>query len=236
MHFTERGAPASPVIVFLHGTGCDHTDWDRVEHELIGDCRAIGVDFRAHGASDSTDQPFTLSDLADDAVALAEHLRLERFVIAGHSLGGMVGMLAAQRSPKVAGLALFEGWTSLSAMNAFEGGRYYGRLGADAIGAVQRKMGVLRSRLALDVWNPLWASTEAFDAWDFLASARIPILECYGSLGRRPDAAQRLRVPENPRIAWRWIEGAGHYLPLEKPAEVADACRALLRRVYDTAA
>jgi 3-oxoadipate enol-lactonase len=231
MSYRDAGAPAAPAIVFLHGTGCDHTDWDRVIAALGKTCRAIAIDFRAHGLSDTTDQPFTLSDLADDVVALAEHLRLDRCVMAGHSLGGMVGMLAAERSRRVAGLALFEGWTKLAAMAAFESGRYYGRLAPEVIATIQRKIDELRGRLGLHVWNPLWGSAERFDATGFLASATIPILECYGTLGRRPDAEERLRVPANAFVTWRWIEGSGHYLPLEKPREVAEACGELLRRV-----
>jgi pimeloyl-ACP methyl ester carboxylesterase len=231
MSYHDAGSPAAPAIVFLHGTGCDHTDWDGVLQALGGACRTITVDFRAHGRSDATDQPFTLSDLADDVVALTEHLKLDRYLIAGHSLGGMVSMLVAERSPRVAGLALFEGWTKLAAMAAFESGRYYGRLGPEVIATIQRKMDELRGRLGLHVWNPLWGSAERFDATHFLASASIPILECYGALGRRPDAEERLRVPASPFISWRWIEGSGHYLPLEKPREVAEACGELLRRV-----
>jgi pimeloyl-ACP methyl ester carboxylesterase len=44
-------------------------------------------------------------------------------------------------------------------------------------------------------------------------------------MGRTAETERRLGVPPNPHIRWRWVAGAGHYLPHERPAEVAAICR-----------
>jgi pimeloyl-ACP methyl ester carboxylesterase len=80
------------------------------------------------------------------------------------------------------------------------------------------------------VWSRLAESGQAYDARAFLASARIPILEVYGDVGRTPETQLRLEVPPNPNITWAWVAGAGHYLPHEKPAEVAEICRRAIER------
>ena len=55
----------------------------------------------------------------------------------------------------------------------------------------------------------------------FLQTARIPIAEVYGDLGRLPDAERLLGIPPNPNIRVFWLPDCGHYLSLEKPQFLA---------------
>ncbi len=227
--YSDSGGQATPLI-FLHGTGCDSADWRGVLAALPPGSRQICLDFRGHGASSVPAAPFTLGNLAEDVLALAGHLRLARCLLVGHSLGGMVALQAARqvaaRSAQVAGLILLEGWTSLSAAQAFEGERFYGRLDPFAIARIRAKWERTVDSFPPAVWQVFWHTVETFDAWDTLQSARIPIWEVYGGLGRAEQTQTRLQVPANPCICWRWLAGAGHYLPHERPGEVAEICAA----------
>jgi pimeloyl-ACP methyl ester carboxylesterase len=220
---TPRSALPTTLLL-LHGTGCDSADWDATVAALPSGTRALGFDFRGHGDSDVPSGLFTIEDLASDILAAADALRLSRFVVAGHSLGGMVGLEMAARSDAVAGLVLFEGWTALRACAAFEGERFYGALDAAAVARIREKDALTRRRFDPGHWRRFWNSVEAFDATAFLARARIPIFEVYGGLGCTDATQERLLVPPNPQIRWRWIAGAGHYLPHERPAECAAIC------------
>ena len=40
-----------PPVVFVHGFGCDHTDWDRQVVHLSLRRRTVAVDLRGHGGS-----------------------------------------------------------------------------------------------------------------------------------------------------------------------------------------
>jgi len=111
--YFESGGAGFPIL-FLHGTGCDSSDWAGVLESLPQHLRLVCMDFRGHGDSSDSSEPFTLQDLAQDALLLADHLGLSEFLVAGHSLGGMVGIEAATRATAVAGLVLLEGWTSLA--------------------------------------------------------------------------------------------------------------------------
>ena len=221
MAYLNSGS-SMPPLLFLHGTGCDTSDWMPVTERLPHNQRFIALDFRGHGQSSVPTQPFTLGSLAEDVGHLANHLGLHEMVIVGHSLGGMVAMEVARRSSCVVGLVLLEGWTSLSsAGSAFEAGRFYGSLSQAAIAQIQRKAEETRSRFQSEVWNDFWESVKDFDAYVYLQHARIPILEVFGDMGRNDLTEQQLRIPSNPHIHWVWVPNAGHYLPHECPSEVA---------------
>ena len=219
------------ALLFLHGTGCDSRDWDGVTSALGPGVRAIAADFRGHGSSAVPRAAFTLEDLAADVILLADHLGLGELVIVGHSLGGMVAIEVARRWPRLSGLVLLEGWTALSAAGAFEGERFYGALPHARVEEIKGKDVRTRGRFAPQVWSAFWRSVEQFDAYAYLEGATIPILEVYGGMGRTRRTRRALRVPENPNIEWVWIAGAGHYLPHERPDEVARACLRGLERV-----
>ena len=219
--YHDSGNLPSPLI-FLHGTGCDASDWMSVTDALPRNQRCIALDFRGHGQSPVPTQPFTLTDLAEDVLHLVDRLSLQELVIVGHSLGGMVAMEVAQRSSRVIGLVLLEGWTSLSAAgSSFDAGRFYGSLSETAIAEIQQKSKATRSRFQPEIWNHFWESVTAFDAYTYLQQAGIPIWEVFGGMGRNALTKKKLRIPPNPNIQWVWIPHAGHYLPHECPDEVS---------------
>lgn len=220
MAYRDSGGSGQPLL-FLHGTGCDSSDWTRVIESLACEWRCIALDFRGHGRSAVPTKPFTLDSLADDVLCLADHLRVENLAIVGHSLGGMVAMEVARRSSRVAELVLLEGWTSLSsAGSAFDTGRFYGSLPEAAIAQIQQKAKETRNRFKPEIWCDFWESVENFDAYTYLQRVSIPIYEVFGSMGRNDLTEQKLRIPSNPNIRWIWIPNAGHYLPHECPVEV----------------
>ena len=224
MAYRDSGGSEQPLL-FLHGTGCDTSDWSPVIERLPCERRCIALDFRGHGRSTVPTNPFTLGCLADDVLCLADHLRVQNLAIVGHSLGGMVAMEVARRSSRVVGLVLLEGWTSpSSAGNAFDAGRFYGSLPQAVVARIQRKAKETRSCFKSEVWHDFWESVENFDAYTYLKRACIPISEVFGGLGRNDLTEQKLRIPSNPNIEWVWIPNAGHYLPHECPVEVAEAC------------
>lgn len=220
MAFTDTGGDGRPCVL-LHGSGCDAADWASVLAARPPGLRCVCPDLRGHGNSAVPVSGFGLDDLAGDVVDLLDRLGLERAILAGHSLGGFVAMLAAARSERVAGLVLLEGWTNSRAPAAFKGARLLAGLEPEAVMEVRRKLYDTRARIGASAWGVLSASCVAFNGGPYLESARIPIVEAYGEAGRVPDTEKGLDIPPNPRIAIRWIPGAGHYLPHARPRQVA---------------
>ena len=222
MAYHDSDNSGQPVL-FLHGTGCDTSDWAAVIEGLPRNLRCIALDFRGHGQSSVPTQRFTLADLADDVRRLTAHLGLGKFVIVGHSLGGMAAMEVARRSSCVAGLVLLEGWTSLSsAGSAFAAGRFYGSLPQTTVAQIQQKSKETRNHFRSEIWDSFWNSVKNFDGYTYLEQARIPVYEVFGSMGRNEVTEQQLRIPPNPNIEWVWIPNAGHYLLHECPVEIAN--------------
>jgi 3-oxoadipate enol-lactonase len=68
----------------------------RAEHGL----RAIAYDQLGHGASPAPPGPYSIAQLGAAALALLDHLRIERASFVGLSLGGMVGQWLAAHAPQ----------------------------------------------------------------------------------------------------------------------------------------
>ena len=67
--------------------------------------------------------------------------------------------------------------------------------------------------------------------WDgdpILAATRLPVLELYGDRGRAAPTRETLGIPARGNIELHVIRGVSHYLHVERPKEVAQACRRFL--------
>ena len=224
MTYTDSSGPGHSLL-FLHGTGCDSSDWKSIIEQLPRHQRYITLDFRGHGQSSVPTEPFTLANLADDVLHLVNAIGIQEVILVGHSLGGMVAMEVARRSSCIAGLVLLEGWTNLSAAgSAFDSGRFYGSLPQTEITNIQRKAEETRNRFKPNVWESFWTTVKVFDAYAYLEQACIPIYEVFGEMGRNELTEQKLHIPPNPNIQVIWVPDAGHYLPHECPEIVAEIC------------
>src|SRR2546421_11846698 len=87
IHYRERGAEHSDVLVLMHGFPLDSRMWNAQIEALSNRWRVVAPDFRGFGASGETG-PFTIEQLADEVPALGERLRLGKLVAAGAWLGG----------------------------------------------------------------------------------------------------------------------------------------------------
>ena len=227
MAYADSGGSGS-TLLFLHGTGCDSTDWLSVIDNLPQNYQSITVDFRGHGKSSVPTEPFTLQDLAFDVIHLINSLGLQELILIGHSLGGMVAMEAAKHCPQITRLILLEGWTSLSsASRTFDDGRFYGSLSDTQINKIKHKSEEALRRFNPDVWRSFWSSVKEFDGYSYLKNTSIPILEVFGEMGKNDFTEQKLRIPPNPNIQVIWVPNAGHYLPHECPGAVAERCQNL---------
>jgi pimeloyl-ACP methyl ester carboxylesterase len=93
----EMGA-GEPALLFLHYWGGSARTWKVVMASLAADFRCIAYDQRGWGGSDAPPQGYSIRDLAVDAKEILRSLKIRRYVLVGHSMGGKVGQfLAAQR-------------------------------------------------------------------------------------------------------------------------------------------
>ena len=104
LYYTDEGT-GTPVLA-LAGLTRNTGDFDHVAPHL--DCRLIRMDYRGRGQSDWADPAtYTVPQEAADALALLDHLGVDKAAILGTSRGGLIGMfLAATAKDRLLGVAL----------------------------------------------------------------------------------------------------------------------------------
>ncbi|MGZ3601145.1 MAG: alpha/beta fold hydrolase [Ktedonobacterales bacterium] len=99
IHYWLTGAPDRPLVVFTHGAGIDHREWDGAIAAISAGFRVLMWDVRMHGASRPNAVPFTIRLATDDLVALLDHLGAAQAILVGHSLGGNITQEVIFRFP-----------------------------------------------------------------------------------------------------------------------------------------
>lgn len=90
----EDAGDGDPVV-FVHGVGSSSDAWDPVLARMP-DGRRIRIDLRGHGRSERVPEPqYTLALMADDVLALIDHLGLSKVALVGFSLGGLIAQYIA---------------------------------------------------------------------------------------------------------------------------------------------
>src|ERR1051325_8670422 len=92
------------AIVFAHGFGCDQNMWRFVAPAFEEDYKVVLFDYVGSGKSDlreySAERYASLEGYAQDVLDICGALDLKDIIFVGHSVSGVVGMLAAIREPE----------------------------------------------------------------------------------------------------------------------------------------
>jgi 3-oxoadipate enol-lactonase / 4-carboxymuconolactone decarboxylase len=100
LHHRLEGPDGAPVVMFANSLGTTLGMWDHQAAALADRYRVLRYDQRGHGHSPAPPGPYTVDELAEDALALLDRLGIERVSFCGLSLGGAVGMTLALRAPE----------------------------------------------------------------------------------------------------------------------------------------
>ena len=102
VHVRDEGPRDDPVpIVLLHGTGASLHTWEGWTRVLERDRRVIRFDLPGFGLTGpSPDGVYSIESYVDTVLAVADTLGVQRFVVAGNSLGGYVAWATAVLHPQ----------------------------------------------------------------------------------------------------------------------------------------
>lgn len=120
--YRTEGRDGAPAVIFSNSLGTDHRLWDAQAEAVRDRYFVIRYEACGHGESDPPRGPVTIERLGGDVVALLDHVDVERAVVCGCSLGGVIALwMSAYRPERVAGAVLAntgakvgtnEGWTT----------------------------------------------------------------------------------------------------------------------------
>jgi len=95
--FSDKGK--GRVVVLLHGFLGSHEIWKSTIENLSKSYRVIAIDLPGHGATPCFGYAHSMDLMAKSVKAVVDFLRLKKYVIVGHSMGGYVGLAFADLFP-----------------------------------------------------------------------------------------------------------------------------------------
>ena len=101
----QSGVTDAPAVMFAHGFGCSQNMWRLVAPQFERDYRVITFDHVGSGGSDLSAYDRgtydSLHGYADDVIDIVTALDLRDVIFVGHSVGAMIGALAAITAPEL---------------------------------------------------------------------------------------------------------------------------------------
>jgi pimeloyl-ACP methyl ester carboxylesterase len=233
LRVSDGGSGGVPVL-FLHGLGGDSGVWQAQLDHLRQTRRAVAFDARGHGRSArAPESAYTVEGLADDIFAVAQALRLSRFVLVGHSISGCaLQAYAARHGETLAGLVFadaigdfrkagapseieqfIQADLALNADPAKEAALFSEMLTAPAKDATKTQ--VLRALGQLDpkAFAPLRISMARFAPAQDLSQSGVPLFSIEAADNNFPVRFSALE-PAAPRVA---LAHVSHWLMLDDP-------------------
>ena len=223
----------------MHGSGGNSRVWDRQVEGCSG-TRTVALDLPGHGRAGDAGRE-SIAEYATDVRARLDADGLGRVVLVGHSMGGAIAqMFALQYPDRLDGLVLIGTGARLRVLPRIfetleadhaEGVRFLMSLAAgptaspELVELLTRE--TLRTPQAVIVGD--FRACDAFDVMTRLPSIAIPTLVICGSEDRLtpPRYAEYLRAHiRDAQLVM--VEGAGHYVQVERPVETTVALRAFV--------
>ena len=233
----ERGE--GPALVYLNSLGSDLRIWDGVVERLGG--YHLRHDLRGHGLSDAPAGPYSIGDMARDLRRVIDQAGLQRPIIVGISVGGLIALRFALAWPDtVAGLVICDSAARIGSAEAWN--ERIAAVEADGLDAVapavvarwfsagfadRATLAGYRNMLRRTPARGYTATCAALRDEDLrgrVAEIDVPALVLCGSedLPTPPEQGRQL-ASSLPRGRFLEIGATGHLPCLERPEAVAGA-------------
>jgi pimeloyl-ACP methyl ester carboxylesterase len=228
----DDGGRGGLPVVLVHSLAGTSAHWARQLQHLRASRRAVAFDLRGHGASDPPrNRDFSITALAGDIGAVVDALKIQRFVLVGHSLGGGVALSYAGAHPgRVAGLLLLDPIGDGKQIPTAEIDPLLQGLDADYERVIQGYWSqiagpnrAVQERLLADLRAtpretvvPAFRQSMRFDPDPALAAYGGPMLSVITPYNDQPFSLHRLGAG----FPYRMVTGTGHWIQLDQPEEM----------------
>lgn len=241
IYYIDQGPREAMPVVLIHGFPLNHTMWAPQIAALPDKHRVIAYDIRGHGESNVGGGQYTMDIFADDLIALLNHLKIEKAVLCGLSMGGYIALRALERHPeRVSALVLCDTRSEADSdetkgkrFSAVESIKEKGvPLFAEGFiksafapetfinhpGVVQNVRGMILKNSSLGICSSLLAMAFRTDTTASLSQITIPTLIMVGENDQLTPPLASLSMQEKiPHARMYVIPGAGHLSNLENP-------------------
>ena len=99
IHYEVTGKPGATPILMIQGLGASKNAWNLQRIAMATRFRIISFDNRGAGRSDKPTAPFTLEQMAEDAIAVLDAAGIETAHVVGASMGGVISQIVAVKHP-----------------------------------------------------------------------------------------------------------------------------------------
>ncbi len=246
IHHVVTGA-GQPPIVFVHGFGCAHDDWDNQVAHFSPRHQTVAVDLRGHGASPGSPADCSIERYGADVAEVMRALTLPPAMLVGHSLGCRVAIEAALQAPEhAAGVVLLDGSQFAAAMGPVLQATFAQPNGYQTlVQSMFRDMATPKSipasvaaiadrvgRLPRAVGEKMLADLQRYDVGRLAASLgclRIPVMALQTTYSNEKRERQTMSQGQTtpyldmlraalPSIRIEIIEDTGHFPQIDEPA------------------
>jgi pimeloyl-ACP methyl ester carboxylesterase len=238
----------APPLLMLHGLCGAAQEWAETAQCLQESHRVIAMDQRGHGQSSKDHSDVSLETLACDAAMVIEELREGPAVVLGQSMGGVIGMLLAERWPHLMrALIVVEAtaqstmpgsaqrWISLwptSFRNEDEARSFFASQGMKAdvwVATLERRGEALFPAFRVADMLAIAKHLDSYDCRESCRRIAAPALVIAGSKSWLPRAEVQTVADLIPKSQFVVIDGAGHDVHLDAPGQFHEAVSAFVK-------
>ena len=240
--YVDDGGNGGIPVLFVHSFGGSTQHWAAQLEHLRTNRQAVAFDLRGHGQSDAPgNNDYNVESLTNDIAAVADSLKLKRFMLVGHSMGGSAAIAYAGKHPdRVAGLLLTgtPGKTpkeqAAPIIASLESDKYekvmedyMKQLLANAKPETEKLEREGMNKISKEASLSIIKAAFQFDPLPSLRNYPGPKLIVSASKDEQPGSLHQLL----PEIPFKKVEGTSHWIQMDKPDEFNKILDGFLEKV-----
>lgn len=238
--YAGRPAPDRPTVLFCHGAGGSHRHWLNQVQGLAALAAPLAVDLPGHGASEG-EPAAEIAVYREFLHRFSTALGLEKFFLAGHSMGGAVALdYALHHGSDLSGLILAGCGARLRVQPPFLEACRQGQIppqatevayGPAASAELRERARQELAAIPPETYLADLTACDNFDCMESLAGIELPVLLICGDQDlMTPLKYSHFLLERLARAELVEVEGAGHMIMLEAPQRVNRAIASYLER------
>ena len=244
IHYKSYGK-GREALVLVHGWGCNLNHWRDQISDLSKRNHVITLDLPGHGESDKPQIPYTMDLFANAIDAVLRDAKVDKAVVAGHSMGTPVARQFYRKYPQKTlaiiivdgGLRPFGTKEMREQFLAMFRGPNYKEAGAQMFAQMMPTLAAAdqqRVKTSFDntPQNVLVSAMESMSQESLyeLDKINVPVFAIIAKSPFWPADTEQFFRSIAPDFEMQWWEGVSHFLMMEKPKQFNDAVIAFLNK------